>query len=113
MPNSGRYVFVCLCTGLDITYGRGERQVILVAGMASAPNADSVRLVDHVRTASSALQIGRSWAAGVVCDALAAGRLSAVHVVVIGDAPGSTEVAVAVFGDEPGAVDGTGRGVGQ
>jgi hypothetical protein len=40
MPNSGRYVFVCLCTDLDITYGRGERQVILVAGRVSAPNAE-------------------------------------------------------------------------
>src|SRR5207253_1631192 len=39
MPNSGRCVFVCLCADLDITYGRGDRQVILVAGLASAPNA--------------------------------------------------------------------------
>jgi hypothetical protein len=44
MQKSGRYVFVCLCTDLDITHGRGERQVILVADMANAPNADLVRV---------------------------------------------------------------------
>jgi alpha-D-ribose 1-methylphosphonate 5-triphosphate synthase subunit PhnG len=43
MPMSGRYGFVCLCTGLDITYGRGERQVILVAGLASSQIADLAR----------------------------------------------------------------------
>jgi hypothetical protein len=37
MPMTGHYVFLCLCADLDITYGRGERQVILVTGMSSAP----------------------------------------------------------------------------
>jgi len=40
LPMTGHYVFVCLCADLDITYGRDERQVILVTGMSSAPNAE-------------------------------------------------------------------------